>query len=198
MRSSRTLRFFFRADAMKGAAAQKRARARRSYFLPPRSVAQDRLPVHRFRHWPTIWSPARGMLGVPGVGPDGRTGERADLAAGRTAAAARPMHRAGRGTAVTRRQRTGAWAPGPAHVKRQAVRYLYQNDSRQFDNPGKCSKIKNVAPDPGSCIRVEPRLHGRAPEFFRCMQQYRPGRRSSRDGGPRGRIILPPGSALHN
>jgi hypothetical protein len=36
--------------AVKGAAARKRARARRSYFLPPRPVAQDRLPVRQFRH----------------------------------------------------------------------------------------------------------------------------------------------------
>src|SRR5579871_3346654 len=40
----RTRSFFVRAGARKGATAQKRARARGSYVLPPRSLAQDRLP----------------------------------------------------------------------------------------------------------------------------------------------------------
>ena len=55
----------------------------------------------------------RGVLAVPGAAPAGRAGEQADLAGGRTAAAARPMYTAGCGTAATRCHRAGAWRPGP-------------------------------------------------------------------------------------
>jgi hypothetical protein len=36
---------------------------------------------------------------------------------------------------------------------------------RKFGNQGKCSIIENVAPDPGSCICVNSRLHA-GPDFL--------------------------------
>jgi hypothetical protein len=36
----------------------------------------------------------------------------------------------------------------------------------EFENQGKCSKIKNVAPDPGSCTRETFMAAGQSPEFF--------------------------------
>jgi hypothetical protein len=36
----------------------------------------------------------------------------------------------------------------------------------EFENQGKCSKIKNVAPDRGSCTRETFVAAGQGPEFF--------------------------------
>ena len=37
--------------------------------------------------------------------------------------------------------------------------------TRKFENTGKCSNIKNVAPDPGSRIRVKIRGCAQGPDF---------------------------------
>jgi hypothetical protein len=55
----------------------------------------------------------------------------------------------------------------------------------EFENQGKCSKIKNVAPDPGSCIRETFVAAGQGPEFFfmRSSGQDAAGRGNGESAG---------------
>ena len=67
-------------------------------------------------------------------------------------------------SAVTAGRRTG-----PAHLKERAAAICSRNDPRkirEFGNSGKCSNIRNVAPDPGSCTRETFVAARQGPEFF--------------------------------
>src|SRR5271166_1971879 len=63
------------------------------------------------------------------------------------------------------------------------------NDPRQFGNSGKCSSIKNIAPDPGSCTRVTFAAAGQGPDFFIIRSSAGQDAADRRNGEPAGELF---------
>ena len=93
-----------------------------------------------------------------------RTGEQADLAAGPTAAVARLMCTAGRGTAATRHQRAGAAGPGYPEKRLPAI--CARIVLAEFENQGKCSNIKMLLRTPAAVPAKHFVAAREGPEFF--------------------------------
>lgn len=82
----------------------------------------------------------------------------------------------------------------PAHVKKRAAAICTRMIHAKFENfvnRGNRSNIKNVAPDPGICIRVKFAAAQARAGFFNIRSNAGQDAADRRNGGPAGELFSP-------